>query len=85
VSEREKENEKLVANIRNIHKNSRNTYRSPRVNVELWDRGHCIGRNRVARLIREHGIRSKVKKRFNVTTQSKHGLPVVENFLRGDV
>jgi transposase InsO family protein len=45
-----------------------------------------IGRNRVARLMREQRIRSKVKKKFKVTTHSKHGLPVAVNLLkRGDV
>ena len=86
VSEREKENEKLAAAIRDIHERSRNTYGSPRVHAELKDRGYRIGRNRVARLMRKHRIRSKVKKRFKVTTHSKHGLPVAENLLkRGDV
>jgi transposase InsO family protein len=86
VSEREKENEKLAAIIRDIHEWSRNTYGSPRVHAELRDRGYCIGRNRVARLMREQRIRSKVKKRFKVTTHSMHMLPVAANLLkRGDV
>jgi len=60
--------------------------RLQRVHAELRDRGYRIGRNRVARLMREHRIRSKVKKRFKVTTHSKHGLPVAANLLkRGDV
>ena len=81
VSDREKENEKLAAEIRDIHKWSRHTYGSPRVHAELRDRGYRIGRNRVARLMREQRIRSKVKKRFKVTTHSKHGLAVAENIL----
>jgi transposase InsO family protein len=86
VSEREKENEKLAAEIRDIHEWSRHTYGSPRIHAELRDRGYRIGRNRVARLMREHRIRSKVKKRFKVTTHSKHGLAVAENLLkRGDL
>ena len=85
VSEREKENEKLVAEIREIHERSRHTYGSPRVHAELRDMGYRIGRNRVARLMREQRIRSKVKKRFKVTTHSKHVLPVAANLLkRGD-
>jgi transposase InsO family protein len=85
VSEREKENEKLVAEIRDIHEWSRNTYGSPRIHAELRDRGYRIGRNRVARLMREQRIRSKVKKRFKVTTHSKHGLAVAENLLGRDL
>lgn len=86
VSVREEENEKLVLEIREIHERSRGTYGSPRVHAELRERGYRIGRNRVARLMKRHGIRSKVKKRFKVTTHSKHGLPVADNFLRrGDI
>ena len=85
VSDREKENEKLAAAIKDIHEGSRNTYGSPRVHAELRDKGYRIGRNRVARLMREHRIRSKVKKRFKVTTHSKHRLPVAENLLQGDI
>jgi transposase InsO family protein len=83
VSDREKENEKFAAEIIEIHKKSRHTYGSPRIHAELRERGYGIGRNRVARLMREHRIRSKVKKRFKVTTHSKHGLPVAANLLRG--
>jgi putative transposase len=85
VSDREKENEKFAAEIRDIHERSRNTYGSLRVHAELRDRGYRIGRNRVARLMREKRIRSKVKKRFKVTTHSKHRLPVAENLLGRDV
>ena len=81
-SDREKENEKLVAEIRDIHERSRHTYGSPRVHAELRDKGYRTGRNRVARLMREQRIRSKVKKKFKVTTHSKHGLPVAENLLK---
>ena len=48
VSEREKENEKLAAEIRQIHEWSRHTYGSPRVHAELRDMGYRIGRNRAS-------------------------------------
>jgi putative transposase len=82
VSNREKEDGKLAVEIRGIHERSRRTYGSPRVHAEMREKGYRIGRNRVARLMREHGIRSKVKKRFKVTTHSKHGLPVAANLLK---
>jgi putative transposase len=85
VSDREKENEELAAEIRDIHRRSRRTYGSPRVHAELRGRGYRIGCNRVARLMRECGIRSKVKKRFKVTTHSKHGLAVADNLLGRDI
>lgn len=36
---------------------------------------------RVERLIRENGIRARHKRRYKVTTDSKHGLPVADNLL----
>ncbi|SDH71369.1 IS3 family transposase [Pseudonocardia oroxyli] len=47
----------LVEVIRDIHSRSRQTYRSPRVHAELrLGRGIRVGRKRVERLMREHGI-----------------------------
>ena len=85
VSKREKENGQLVEEIREIHEGSRYTYGSPRVHAELWERGYFIGHNRVARLMRENRIRAKMKKKFKITTHSKHRFPVAENLLRGDI
>ena len=85
VSKREKENEQLVEEIREIHEGSRYTYGSPRMQAELREKGYFIGHNRIARLMRENRIQAKMKKKFKVTTHSKHSLPVAENLLRGDV
>ena len=41
---------------------------------------HC-GKNRVARIMRNAGIRSRTKKKFKATTNSKHNLPVAPNLL----
>jgi putative transposase len=81
-SRREKENEELVGEIREIHEKSRYTYGSPRVHAELQERGYLIGRNRVARLMKNNNIRAKTKKKFKITTHSKHGYPVAKNILR---
>jgi hypothetical protein len=42
-----------------IHSDSRRTYGSPRVHASLKDAGYRIGRNRVARLMRDNDIRTK--------------------------
>jgi putative transposase len=61
---------------------ARKTYGSPRIYVELNETGHTCSRHRVARLMRQHGIVSKHKKKFRVTTNSTHSFPVAENLLQ---
>lgn len=84
ISEREKENNKLTENIRKIHESSKRTYGSPKITAELIKLGINAGTNRVARLMRENGIRSKIKRKFRNTTDSNHKLPVAENILNRD-
>jgi putative transposase len=58
VSERAVEDERVVQQIRAAHTKSRETYGSPRVHEALRHQGEMIGRRRVERLMREHGIRA---------------------------
>lgn len=78
---REKENESLVFRIKLVHGKSRRIYGSPRITAELRANGLRCGKNRVARLMREHGIAAKTRRRFKITTDSKHTLPIAENIL----
>ena len=64
-----------------IHERSRRTYGSPRVTAELRENGVRCSRHRVARLMRLHGIRAKTVRKFRVTIDSKHHLPVAPNRL----
>jgi putative transposase len=59
-SERERQNDTLAAEIRVVHTDSRGTYGSPRVHQALRRRGHRVGKNRIARLMRAHGIKARV-------------------------
>ena len=59
-SERERQDEALAAQIRTVHAESRGIYGSPRVHRALRKRGHRVGKNRVARLMRRHGIKARV-------------------------
>jgi transposase InsO family protein len=59
-SERERQNETLIEQIRSAHAQSRGTYGSPRVHRVLRGRGHRVGKHRVARLMRRHGIKARV-------------------------
>lgn len=81
VSRRAQANRRLLVAIRVAHAASRGTYGSPRIHAELCAQGEPCGRHRVARLMRQHGIRAKQARRFRVTTDSAHGRPVAPNLL----
>ncbi len=57
---RARRNEQLEQRIRAVHGKSRGTYGSPRVHRALSRRGCRVSENRVARLMRVHGIRARV-------------------------
>ncbi|HMJ91259.1 MAG TPA: IS3 family transposase [Candidatus Acidoferrum sp.] len=73
---------RLAEKIGPIFQQSRRTYGSPRIQIALGRAGERCGKNRVARLMRQQGLRARQKRRFRpLTTQSQHRLPVAENWL----
>jgi putative transposase len=80
-SKREEANKELTEKIRLIYKESRETYGSNRIYAELCDQGVPCSKNRVIRLKRKAKIMAKTRRRFKVTTDSKHDLPISENVL----
>lgn len=83
-SSRRREDRRLTRLIREEFEKSRQTYGSPRIHAALKARGEICGQNRVARLMRQAGIRSKVRRRFKRTTNSAHPHPVAANLLGQD-
>ena len=83
-SRRQREDAQLKVRIRAIHTASRGTYGSPRVYAQLKQEGFEVGRDRVARLLRELGLMGLPHKRFRHTTDSTHRLPVAPNVLGRD-
>ena len=83
-SERELANERLLAEIRAIHVEHGARYGSPRMLDELRERGHEVGKHRVARLMQENGIYARMRRRFRHTTDSNHKLPIAPNMLQQD-
>ena len=79
---RKKENRKLAAQIKVIHGQNRKVYGSPRIHRDLRDKGVSCSRNRVARIMKQEGIRAIVPRKFKPTTDSKHNLPVAPNLLK---
>jgi putative transposase len=71
----------LRAAIRRVHADSHEVYGSPRVCAALNQGGVACCVNTVARIMREDGLAAKVKRRFRVTTDSGHDLPVAANHL----
>ena len=80
-SARSRSNRALLSEIRIAFDRSRQTYGSPRLTAELHAQGIGCGENRVARLMRLNGIRAIGKRKYRVTTNSKHNHPVAENLL----
>jgi transposase InsO family protein len=74
----------MLALIQAIHAELKGTYGSPRMVRELRERGFAASKERVERLMREHGIRARHKRRYKATTDSKHNLPVAQNLLARD-
>jgi transposase InsO family protein len=71
----------LTKEIKSIHKDSRGNYGSPRVQKALKKKGIHHNHKTVEKIMKENGIRAKRKKKFKVTTDSNHKLPVAENVL----
>ncbi len=74
----------MLENIRRIHGESYGIYGSPTITVALNNDGIQASRGMVSRLMRKNSIRSRIVKKFKVTTDSKHNLPVAENLLNRD-
>ena len=78
---RRRADEQLAVEIHAAHRAGRGTYGSPRVMQELRARGLRVGRHRVARLMREQGLRGTPLRRFRITTTSDPSLAVASNQL----
>ena len=71
----------MLALIRAIHAELKGAYGSPRMVRELRARAFSASKERVERRMRDNGIHARHKRRYKVTTDSKHGLPVAKNLL----
>ena len=84
ASERQRKDMVLLAHIRERFYLSRETYGSPRMHADLIDDDILAGRHRIARLMRDNGLKACQKRRFKKTTDSNHGGPVAPNHLDQD-
>jgi len=81
-SNRDKENNMLFNRIKVIYEMNRGCYGSIRITKQLNKDGIACGKNRIARIMQENNLRAKTKKRFKVTTDSKHNYPVADNLIK---
>jgi len=71
----------LLDQIREVYNGNKQRYGSPRITAELRSKGMKISKKRVARIMKKHGIKSRIRRRYKITTNSKHKLPVAENLV----
>ena len=76
-----REDRRLLTEIRASYEASGRTYGSPRVHKDLREEGMSCGRHRVARLMRENGLRATPRRRYLATTDSAHCYAVTANLL----
>jgi transposase InsO family protein len=77
-------NTALLPLIAKAHRESRQTYGSPRIRIWLQEHGQSCGRQRISKLMRVAGLSSRPRRRFRPVslTDSNHDLPVAPNRLR---
>ncbi|WP_232335713.1 IS3 family transposase [Mucilaginibacter arboris] len=81
LSLRDNDNQNLTGHILKVHADSKGTYGSPRIAMELNRQGIKVSRPRVARLMQKAKIQSIIKNKFIATTDSTHKFAIVENKL----
>ena len=81
VAVRTRQDQVLAVAVAAIYAEHHGRYGSPRVQMELRERGQRSGRKRIARLMRLQGLRARPRRRYRTTTDSRHGLPVSPNLL----
>jgi transposase InsO family protein len=73
--------DRKITGIFNAH---RGRYGAIRITDELHDAGEKCSKNRVAKRMKYLNLQAKAKKKYKVTTDSKHNLPVAPNLLNRD-
>lgn len=81
-SRRSQENARLEVEILAAHRRTRESYGAERLHSDLADHGVQTSPYRVRTLRKKLGIRCKQKRKFKVTTDSRHKLPVASNVLK---
>jgi putative transposase len=73
--------QRLLVQVRAVYREKQGRYGSPRIHAELRANGERVSRKRIARVMREDGLRGKKRRRFRTTTNSQHAYPIADNVL----
>ncbi len=84
VSAREMANQELANKIETVYNETLGTYGSPRIHVELKEKGVVCGKNRIARLMLLRGLCAKQHKRYRATTKRNRAHRAAPNLLKRD-
>ncbi|BCS54417.1 IS3 family transposase [Geobacter sp. SVR] len=82
ATKRRREDRALLVDIKAAFDDSDQTYGAGRIGHELRARGTRVGKNRIWRLMKLHGLRVKTMRRFKLTTNSDHKRPVAPNLVK---
>jgi transposase InsO family protein len=80
-SERQRQNDALVAQIHVLHRENRGVYGSPRIYQALRAAGYSAGKHRVARLMRFEGLRARAARRFRSIATRRSDFPAAPNLV----
>lgn len=81
VNKRQTQDNDLLSRITIVFNEYKGIYGAPRSHAQLRVEGIKCSRKRIARLMREHGLRAKAARKFKATTNSKHNYPIHPNLL----
>ena len=84
IGEQQRSNRQLDPQIRAIFADHKQRYGAPRIVDELHDLGLPCSKNRVARRMKNMGLRAIQAKKFKVTTDSNHNKPVAPDLIEQD-
>lgn len=82
ASLRDLEMQRLDLEIKSIYELHKGRAGSPKITVDLQERGRKVSRKRVAARMRRMGLKARTKRRFRATTNSRHSYPVSPNLLQ---
>lgn len=84
LSRHARDEPRLEVEIQAARQRTRETYGPERLQQDLAAHGVQVGVQRIKRIRKKLGLRCRQKRKFNATTDSRHGLPVADNLLGQD-
>lgn len=82
--EMNREKLELLLKVKEIFEESQGSYGRRRMSKQLRLEGYEVGPHQAKSLMRDLGLEVKSKRRYRVTTQSRHDYPVAPNLLNRD-